>query len=116
MVPLISCSSHSQVVYGLYDYKRLLPNNSVINVLDFKSVKHLAQYLKSISEDKHKYYSYLKWKSNHCVHNLAFDYEMGLLCDKLRGETNGQTIDNPIHKQMEWRSENDCMEFNFKEY
>ena len=102
-------------MYGLYDYERLLPNNSVINVLDFKSVKHLAQYLNSISKDKHKYYSYMNWKSSHCVHSLTYEDEMGLLCDKLRQEMNGQTIDTPIHKQMQWTSDYDCKEFNFKE-
>ena len=58
----------------------------------------------------------MKWKSNHCVHTLTYDYEMGVLCDKLRQHMNGHTIDNPIHKQMEWTSNYDCKEFNFNDY
>ena len=35
----------------------------------------------------------MNWKSSHCVHSLTYEDEMGLLCDKLRQQMNGQTID-----------------------
>ena len=77
-------------MYGLYDYKHLLPNKSVIDVMDFESVRHLAQYLKLLSEDKHKYISYMEWKSSHCVNILKYEDGFGLLCDKVTNELNGQ--------------------------
>ena len=104
-------------MYGLYDYKHLLPNKSVIDVMDFESVKHLAQYLKLLSEDKYKYNSYMEWKSSHCVNSRRFEDKWGLLCDKLIDELNGQTIFNQTNKQMKYISDYEhCINYNFTEY
>ena len=71
-----------QIVYGSADYRKILPKNSFINIMDFSSAKQLSNYLKLVSSDKQKYNSYLKWKSSHCVQQTEYRYFCEL-CEKL---------------------------------
>ena len=49
---------------GRPDYRRYMPEHSFINVLDYSSIKNLANDLKRIGSDKALYESYL-WYKNH---------------------------------------------------
>ena len=68
-------------MYGLYDYKKKLPQNSVIDVRDFDSPKQLADYLYKISKDKTLFDSYFQWKEHYEVTVTEVTaYFTGLAC------------------------------------
>ena len=50
------------VVLGKADYSSVLPPRSYIDVRDYKSPRHLAQYLALLSEDWALYESYFEWR------------------------------------------------------
>ena len=50
------------VVMGGADYKNYLPKHSYIDVADFKSPKHLADYLTLLDRDDAMYSEYFKWR------------------------------------------------------
>uniref|UniRef100_A0A2P2I9W7 Fucosyltransferase n=1 Tax=Hirondellea gigas TaxID=1518452 RepID=A0A2P2I9W7_9CRUS len=50
------------VVYGFADYSAVAPPHSYINVLDFPSVKHLADYLLYLDRNHTAYNQYFRWK------------------------------------------------------
>ena len=55
------------VVMGGADYTKLAIPGSYINVLDFKSVKHLAQYLQYLDKNDTAYNEYFKWRKKYKV-------------------------------------------------
>ena len=55
------------VVMGGADYKRLLPPRSYIDVRDFRSAKHLAEYLVMLSHNDALYRQYFEWKRHYKV-------------------------------------------------
>ena len=52
------------VVYGGADVHRVAPPHSYIDVRDFKSPKHLAEYLIHLDKNDEEYFSYFKWKQD----------------------------------------------------
>jgi glycoprotein 3-alpha-L-fucosyltransferase len=46
------------------DYEALLPPGSFIHVDDFRSPKHLAEYLQSLDKNDELYNAYFKWKDS----------------------------------------------------
>ena len=50
------------VVMGGADYTKLAIPGSYINVLDFKSVKQLAEYLHYLNRNDTAYNEYFKWR------------------------------------------------------
>lgn len=50
------------VVFGLANYSFYIPKSGYINVVDFQSPKHLADYLTYLDNNKTAYNSYFKWK------------------------------------------------------
>ncbi|KAK4287389.1 hypothetical protein Pmani_039537 [Petrolisthes manimaculis] len=55
------------VVYGGVDYKRYLPPNSYIDVLDFTDVKALATHLSYLDSNTSAFNEYFKWKRDYTV-------------------------------------------------
>ena len=53
------------VVYGGKGVHKVAPPHSYIDVRDFKSPKHLAQYLLYLDKNDDEYMSYFKWKQNY---------------------------------------------------
>ena len=53
------------VVRGGGNYTKVAPPGSYINTEDFKSPKHLADYLLQVSSDEQLYMSYMKWHKTH---------------------------------------------------
>ena len=59
------------VVYGAKDVHKIAPPHSYIDVRDFKSPKHLADYLLYLDKNHTAYMSYFKWKEHYDVkHSL----------------------------------------------
>jgi len=52
------------IVLGGADYERLAPAKSYINVMDFKSPAHLAEYLKYLDSNDTAYAEYFEWKQH----------------------------------------------------
>ena len=50
------------VVYGADDVHKVAPPHSYIDVRDFKSPKHLAEYLLYLDKNDEEYISYFHWK------------------------------------------------------
>ena len=55
------------VMGGSNNYKRFAPENSYINVIDFKSPEHLAEYLKQLDMNDNEYLKYFKWIKNYRI-------------------------------------------------
>ncbi len=70
------------VVYGAGPYELYVPKNGFINVLDFETVKDLADQLIKVGNDRDLYNSYFKWKKF-----MKFEYKKsksiraGQFCD-----------------------------------
>ena len=56
------------VVMGGANYKLIAPPHSFIDVNDFPTVKHLAEYLMRLDQNRREYNSYFKWKENHNIY------------------------------------------------
>ena len=55
------------IVMGGADYSKFAPPNSYINVIDFQSPKHLADYLKLLNENDDLYSHYFDWKKDYTI-------------------------------------------------
>ena len=55
------------IVYGYANYSKLVPTKAFIDVRDFSSPKHLAEYLLILKETPKKYLRYLSWKRKYAV-------------------------------------------------
>ena len=74
-------------------------------MFDFDSSKSLADYLKVLSNDKQKYNSYLKWKTNYCS-ELTHYKSFCLLCSKLNKEYKLES--KRISLLDKWNVHNEC--------
>ncbi|CAH1800818.1 unnamed protein product, partial [Owenia fusiformis] len=59
------------VVFGCDDYKTLLPDRSYIDVSTFSGPHKLAEYLKHLDLDDHKYNKYFQWRTQPSAPQLA---------------------------------------------
>ena len=57
------------VVYGAEGLHKVAPPHSYIDVRDFKSPKHLAEYLLYLDKHDVEYMSYFKWREHFTVRN-----------------------------------------------
>ena len=73
------------VVLGGADYDSIFPPNSFINMMDFKNMSSLAEYLTKLDTDDALYAKYFTWKSKYSVKNSKFDTNQAHcdLCQKL---------------------------------
>ena len=71
------------ITFGGADYDTLAPPHSYINVLDFASVKDLANYLKELQDDDAKYAAYFWWKEYYQVRSMRFELPLCSLCKRL---------------------------------
>lgn len=55
------------IVLGGADYMSITPPNSIINAMDFKTPKKLAQFLLHLSNDTEKYMKYFDWKRDYVI-------------------------------------------------
>ena len=98
------------IVYGKPKYKDFLPHKSVIDIRDFLSPKHLAYYLKQLSNDPQLYANYFHWKKQFKSFQNTFPEATCRLCEYLH-----QTRHDPpksIDLNIFWNSEEDCTNSN----
>ncbi|KAJ3649183.1 hypothetical protein Zmor_020938 [Zophobas morio] len=70
------------IVYGGADYNTIAPPNSVINVMDFKSVKDLVAYIRQLDIHPEEYLKYFEWKKDY-VSDTSNQLALCTLCKKL---------------------------------
>ncbi|KAK2155250.1 hypothetical protein LSH36_245g03090 [Paralvinella palmiformis] len=92
------------IVYGGLNYKRYMPPNSYVDVMDFASPRELASYLKQVAVDEWKYREFFTWKASYHQVNVPIASTMCKLCEKLH---------NPIYHKLypdivQWWTENSC--------
>ncbi|EFA05856.1 alpha-(1,3)-fucosyltransferase C [Tribolium castaneum] len=95
------------IVYGGADYNTLAPPKSVINVMDFMSVKHLVKHLKYLDSHPEEYLKFLEWKKDYIV-ETASTQTLCTLCQKLN-EPIKQKIYNDITKWWAGKDLDKCM-------
>jgi hypothetical protein len=98
------------IVYGLYDYKENLPENSVIDVRDFSSPKELADYLWLLSRNQTLFETYFQWKQNFEVvreRRVLISQSECALCEYLHATRN----DPPVTVNLTdfWGTESNCV-------
>ena len=62
------------VVMGGANYTQLLPPHSFIDVRDFESPRHLAEYLKMLGNNDQLYREYFQWKTHYKVVAAQFEH------------------------------------------
>jgi alpha-1,3-fucosyltransferase len=70
------------IVYGGADYATVAPPKSVIDVMDFKSVKDLAEYIRYLDHNPEEYLKYFEWKRDY-VADTSNKLTLCSLCQKL---------------------------------
>ena len=68
------------VVYSAEGIHKVAPPHSYIDVRDFKSPKHLAEYLLYLDKNDDEYMSYFKWKTHFVMKDLRNPVKT-LFCD-----------------------------------
>ena len=68
------------VVYGSHDVHKVVPPHSYIDVRDFKSPQHLAQYLLYLNNNHTEYMSYFLWKKHYEVSGVGPKQKPELFC------------------------------------
>ena len=87
------------VVYGAEDVHKVAPPHSYIDVRDFKSPKHLAEYLLYLDKTDEEYMSYLKWREFYEVNGAhGIDTAFCRLCSYVT-ENNGPKV---VHDFRDW--------------
>ena len=71
------------VVYGSKDVHKIVPPHSYIDVRDFKSPKHLADYLLYLDKNHTAYMSYFQWKERYKIVRGDHSYKK-VFCDFCR--------------------------------
>ena len=52
------------IVHGRTNYSSLIPSSGFIDLNEFSTLKSLAEYLRTVRNDKNKYLSYFSWKKD----------------------------------------------------
>ncbi|KAM7433127.1 Alpha 1,3 fucosyltransferase 7 [Porites harrisoni] len=68
------------VVMGGANYSKLAIPGSYINVMDFKTVKQLAEYLQNLDNNNTAYNEYFKWRLKYKVLHVRPDYSVYQIC------------------------------------
>ena len=96
------------IVLGGADYERVFPPNSFINMMDFKNMSSLAEYLITLDNDDAQYAKYFTWKSKYSVKNSKYDTNQAHcdLCQKLHNV--GAKGNNAINLKKWFIDEKKC--------
>jgi len=106
-------------LHGNYD--RFVPPKSYINVLDFPSVKELADYLKMLDKNDTLYNEYFWWKESYAMEYSLHQYELNIyeasargycgLCAKLHNPSEPTSIVKDLKKW--WNDDATCKVVTF---
>ena len=84
MISFIFCISGDMnvipVVMGGANYSNLAIPGSYINVMDFKTVKQLAEYLQYLDKNNTAFNEYFKWRLKYKVFRSNLDLSMCQVC------------------------------------
>ena len=95
------------VVMGLVNYSQLLAPGTFIDVRDFKSPKHLAEYLTKVGSDDKLYGQYIEKKNRLRCRKISTRNHMCNLCKYLH-DHRGETHTLPNMREF-WGREKRCM-------
>ena len=93
------------VVYGGANYSHFAPKHSFIDVHDFASPRHLADYLKYLDKNQSAYEEYFEWRKTYTPPSYS---PWCHLCEKLHNELLPVKTYNDMHKW--WVVESHCGE------
>ena len=79
------------VVMGGADYKSLLPPHSFIDVRDFRSAKHLAEYLLMLSNNDTLYRKYFEWKQHYDTGRPSFYCQLCAYMNRVHAQNDTST-------------------------
>ncbi|RZC31869.1 Glyco transf 10 domain containing protein [Asbolus verrucosus] len=99
------------IVYGGADYKRIAPPNSVINVMDFKSVKSLVRYIRHLDTHPEEYLKFFEWKKNYIV-DTDKENTLCTLCQKLNEQIKPKIYNN-IAEWWQGKNSPKCSDTSF---
>lgn len=93
------------VVMGANDYSKTLPPNSYIDVKDFRSAEHLAEFLIMLDKNDSLYNSYMSWRGEYEL--MPYPAMQCQVCEYL----NKNKVKVTEHRDMEyfWDNDRDCM-------
>lgn len=95
------------VVFGGANYSAISPPFSFIDATQFKTAKHLAEYLKVLDANDEFYNQYFWWKPYFRVRNRAEDLQLSMcgLCSRLHLDESTK-----VYEDMEkwWTQESHC--------
>lgn len=88
----------------------IVPKSAVISVEDFKSPKHLVEYLQHLIKNPQKYLKYFEWMKSHEIQRLQYQDDFCALCAKLN--ENILPIGALKHSDVFhwWISESNCVQ------
>ena len=94
---------------GGADYKKIAIPRSYINVLDFRSVKALADYLLYLDKNSTAYNEYFSWKRKYKLGGVfqnGLDGNYHWMCD-LCALANNASVKNNVYEHLEqfWSNE-----------
>ena len=95
------------IVFGGADYKAMLPQNSYIDVQDFKSPQLLAEYLKVLSANVTLYEKYFQWKKQYDISCSYYPIATCNLCKHLHLTKNAEPYS--VDMKTFWNIDKDCM-------
>ena len=97
------------VVYGLGAYDLYAPNHSFIDVRDFASPKHLADYLLLLDKNNTLYNEYFAWKSTYICRRGSINVACKL-CEMLHERKHAKQNYPPLDLAKEWGIESHCQD------
>ena len=102
------------IVLGSANYSEILPPHSYIDVLDFASPRHLADYLKVLNANDTLYNEYFRWREKHvCGVSYKMSESAGCnLCRHVTATRGRKELATDL--VAEWSREQNC--FNPKQF
>ena len=92
------------IVLGGTNYSRDAPPHSYINVLDYKSPRALAAYLRRLSRNETEYLKYFQWKNSYFQVTNQLKQGCCKLCERVNTPSYHKTYDDV----MNWWSRDMC--------
>lgn len=96
------------------DYKKILPDNSYIDALNFSTPRALADYLHKVSDSEILYSSYFKWKSSSYFEPMTQASHFCKLCHKLTQNQSPQLNNYRRNLVKWWYVDSQCFSWSKK--
>ena len=90
------------IVMGGANYAKLAVPGSYINVMDFKTVKQLAEYLQYLDQNSTAYNEYFKWRLKYKVTSGRLDRSLCAICKWFDPENPPKTTEFTTTLEQFW--------------